>query len=133
MRLLQVVILTGLASAAAAAQSGETLASGTFVKNYQKIAGSYVIRKVGDTRTLELSADFKTKSGPDLQIIFSPLALEKTTGKNADGKGSVSIGLLKSNKGSQTYALPDDLDLSKHRSVLIHCVKYAKLWGGASL
>jgi len=125
--------LLALSLSMAAGQSDNTLASGAFVKKDVRIQGGYVIRQIANQRILELTADFKTKSGPDLKIIFSPLELAQVNGKNADGAGSITLSLLKSNQGRQTYKLPADLDLSLHRSLLIHCVKYSKLWGGAAL
>ena len=108
------------------------LFSGTFLKKKEKITGTFTIKKVGDRTLLELSDDFKTRSGPDLQIVFSPKSFEKVNGKNAM-EDAVSIALLKSNKGRQTFEIPADLNLAKMRCILIHCVKYTRLWGGAPL
>jgi len=43
------------------------------------------------------------------------------------------VAALKSNKGDQFYSLPPDLDLTAYKSIIIHCKKYTKLWGAASL
>ena len=118
---------------AAIAEEPVILGQGSFVKKFKPIEGTFLIRQVGDKRELVLDEAFKTKKGPDLQIIFSPLTIEQAENGNADGKGSLSIGLLQSNKGAQSYELPADLELTQYRSLLIHCVKYTKLWGGASL
>jgi hypothetical protein len=103
-----------------------------FQKKDRHIDGSFEIRDIAGTKTLVFSKDFKTKSGPDLKILLSPMAFSDTNGRNAT-KGAVTLGLLKSTKGSQTYVIPKHVDLSSMKSVLIHCVKYSKLWGGGSI
>jgi len=102
-------------------------------KKNEKINGTDTIVEENGKRNLRLSEDFKAKNGPDLQIVFSPLPFDEINGENALGDGAVSIGLLASNKGVQEFVLPDDLDLTHMRCVLIHCVKYTRIWGGAPL
>ena len=113
-------------------RAGE-LHSGEFQKKKEKITGSFTILESDGKTILVLSDNFKTKNGPDLQIVFSPMTFSAINGKNALDKGAVSLGLMKSNKGGQRYELPADLDLAKMKSILIHCVKYTRLWGGAPL
>lgn len=113
--------------------AGETLHTGTFSKKSQKIEGTYTIKKVDGKTIIQFDAAFKTKKGPDLQLVLTPLDFASTNGKNALKHGAVSLGLLKSHKGAQSFELPDHVDLSKMKAILIHCVKYDKLWGGASL
>ncbi len=36
-------------------------------------------------------------------------------------------------KGAQEFKIPEETDLSRYRSLLIHCRQYTKLWGGTSL
>ena len=103
-----------------------------FRKKKEKISGSFRIISRGEKRLLTFSGDFKTRSGPDLQVVFSPLPFDEANGKNAMD-GAVTVGLLSSNKGAQEYEIPASLDLSTMKSLLIHCVKYTRLWGGAGL
>ena len=122
-------VLGGLAVVAG---DEEVAAEGRFVKKSKSISGGFVIKKQGERYVLELTEDFKTKSGPDLQILFSPKTLSALNGKNATNK-ALTITLLKKTRGSQTYTLPADFDPTRYKSVLIHCVKYAVLWGGGEL
>jgi len=115
------------------ALAGETLYSGSFSKKSQKIQGSYTIKKVDNRVVIEFDAAFKTKKGPDLQLVLSPLPFDNTNGENALSDGAISIGLLKSHKGAQQFTLPANFDIGKMKSLLIHCVRYSKLWGGAQL
>ena len=110
-----------------------TLHEGTWSKKKYSIKGSYKIVKYknGD-RYLILSKDFKTKSGPDLKIYFTSKSLPETNGKNAS-KNAYELVELKSVKSGQKFKIPDSINLSKYKTVLIHCEAYSVLWGGASL
>lgn len=112
-------------------QAAETVASGTWTKKKESIAGSWKITKDGDSMKLVMT-DLKTKKAPDLKIYFSPKTIQSLSSKNAT-TGGYFLKPLSSHKGSQTYTLPNNFDLSKYKSVIIHCKKYTKLWGGANL
>jgi hypothetical protein len=45
----------------------------------------------------------------------------------------VDLGKLKGNKGNQNYTLPADLDLSRYRSAVIWCKRFAVGFGVAPL
>lgn len=126
------VFLVGL-GALGQSGGGEAEDSSPFVKKSYAITGRVTLEQEGGHWVLILSDDFKTKSGPDLQLIFSPLPVADADKKNATAKGTLTIGLLKDNKGGQRYVLPEGFDPNQYKSVLIHCVKYAVLWGGADL
>ncbi len=111
----------------------EVLVKGSLVKKSKAVAGDFSIIRKGERLMLVLGENFKAKPGPDLKIVFSPLPLEKVTGKNAIQEKSLVIGLLKSNQGGQSFMLPEEFDLSKYKTVLVHCEKYAVLWGGGPL
>lgn len=105
---------------------------GAFQPKEKSLAGSFQIETIGDRVQLVFSADFKTKKGPDLKVVLSPLSLSGANGDNAM-RGALVLGPLKATKGSQRYLLPADLDLSRYKSVLVHCEKYSVLWGGGNL
>ncbi len=79
-----------------------------------------------------LDADFSTKKAPDLKIFLSPLSVNDANEENST-KGSLMIAPLTSNKGAQSYEIPESVVLTNYASVLIHCEAYAKLWSAASL
>lgn len=115
------------------AQTVDVLAEGQFVKKAVKTSGTYrIVRIDGDLR-LELDDSFKTRRAPDLQIFLAAHSLDAATGRNATASNSLRIADLTKRKGAQTYDLPDDLDLMRFNSVLIHCVVYSKLFGAAPL
>ncbi len=93
-------------------------ASGTFKGvEGERVSGSVEVNET----SVKLSSNFKTTSGPDLYVYLG------------NDKPTKSVAVLKKNKGSQTYALPKGIDLSKYSSVFIHCKKYNHTFGKASL
>lgn len=106
--------------------------SGSFEKSTFKIKGDWQIVKENGQTIFRLSEDFKTKNGPDLKLFLSPEAVRDVTGSTAT-HNAVKLGVLKSNKGTQDYIIPANIDLSQFRSILIHCEAYSKLWGGANI
>jgi len=118
---------------AAAEENAEiVLNSGNWTKKSFKAEGTWSIVEIGDKRFVRLSEDFSTKRAPDLKIFLSPSTAGDASNKNAT-KGSILVSELTSNSGAQEYALPDGLDLSAYKSILIHCEQYSKLWSAADL
>ncbi|MGJ8726432.1 MAG: DM13 domain-containing protein [Roseibacillus sp.] len=105
--------------------------SGTWTKKENTINGTWTISDKGGKKQISLKG-FKTATAPDLKIFLSPSSISAVTSKNAT-KGAVLVAKLKSSKGDQTYTLPAGIDLSKYKSVIIHCEKYSKLWGAGKL
>lgn len=99
--------------------AGQSLAaSGSFEGTEgERVRGSVEVTST----SIELSSDFKTTSGPDLYVY---LGNEKPT---------QIVAVLQKNKGSQSYKLPNGLDLSKYSSVFIHCKKYNHTFGRARI
>lgn len=110
----------------------ETAQTGGFEKSTFKIRGDWQILEENGQTIFRVSEDFKTKNGPDLKLFLSPKAVGDVTGSTATN-GAVRLGVLMSNKGSQDYIIPANIDLSQFNSILIHCEAYSKLWGGANL
>lgn len=118
---------------AAPLRPGQLLAHGTsWTKKSNKISGGWEIAQVGEQRVVRLGGDFSTRKAPDLKLVLSPTALADTKNANALS-GSVVIAPLTSHKGAQAYVLPNSVDLSQYRSLLVHCEQYTKLWGGVPL
>ena len=72
---------------------------------------------------LEFGPDFSVSAGPRLGIYLS------TT--NSVGPGSVDLGEIQSFTGSQTYQLPDSVELTSFDWVVIHCVPFNITFGFA--
>lgn len=114
-------------TAATAAQ-----ASGDFVRKSKRLQGGWHIETRGERQFLILDDSFRAANGPDLKIFLSPQTLDQVTGKTAVN-GAINIGELKKTRGAQEYELPEGLDLADYQSVLVHCEKFAVLWGGGAL
>lgn len=111
----------------------QEVGSGEWSKKTFKIRGEWNIEQQEDgSHLLTLSDSFKTRNAPDLKLVLSPHSLESRENENAL-RDAVVVAPLKSNKGAQSYVIPAGTDLSTFSSLLIHCEKYTKLWGGTSL
>ncbi len=108
------------------------IGSGVWTKKTSSIEGSWKIVTRGDQHFVLLDDDFKTRSAPDLKIYLSRESLSELTGNNATNS-AVLVAELERTKGSQEYPIPAGIDPSEYESLLIHCVKYAKLWGAATI
>ncbi|CAM2009696.1 DM13 domain-containing protein [Acanthopleuribacter pedis] len=106
--------------------------SGSLQTKEKAVTGTFEIKTVGDRQVVAFGGNFKTKNGPDLKVVLSPLPFSRVSGKTAM-TGALVLGKLKATKGSQQYMVPAGVDLSKYQSVLIHCEKYSVLWGGAPI
>lgn len=132
MTVLGTATVAQAADPAVAAVMADKALSGTFEKTSFKIKGSWQIVEENGQTIFRLSDDFKTKNGPDLKLFLSPKSVGDVTGKTAVNN-AVKLSVLKSNKGTQDYVIPADVDLSQFKSILVHCEAYEKLWGGANL
>ena len=115
---------------ASAAAYAESITEGTWTKKSNKIKGSWAIEQREDGAYLVLDEDFKTRNAPDLKFMLTNNTVAAVNGKNAT-KDALFIEKLKSNKGTQSYRLPDNY--GDYSTLLLHCEQFSKLWGAASL
>ncbi len=96
--------------------------------------GSWEIVSSENGSTLVFKDDFEAKKAPDLKIFLSSIPFNDINAKNAaDPDATVLISLLKKYKGRMEFSIPSTVDLSEFKSLIVHCEKYTKLWGGSSL
>jgi hypothetical protein len=97
-----------------------TLAAGQFYSVVHEGHGQVSVYQFADgSRVLRLD-DFEVLNGPELHIYLVPIdPVPQTVG--TDIAGSLDLGQLKGNIGSQNYDLPAELDLAQYRSVVIWC------------
>lgn len=112
--------------ASAVAQTGE------FERRSKRLNGDWTVEQRGEKTFIVFSEDFRAANGPDLKIFLSPQSYDDVTGKTAVN-GAINIGELKKTRGVQEYELPADLQLADYGSILVHCEKFAVLWGGSDL
>ena len=103
-----------------------TLASGMFIDRAHPTSG--VAKVITDgTQTFLRFEDFVSDNGPDLNVY---LGTGEPTGDPGD---FIDLGDLKGNIGSQNYELPNDIDLTRYRTVYIWCVRFSVGFGAALL
>ena len=122
----------GPANAEIITASAPAYGAQSFTKKKYKIKGEWRVVQENGKTIIRFSDDFKTKNGPDLKIFLSPQSIGGVTGQTAL-EGAVTLGALKSTKGTQDYVVPNGVSLANFSSVLIHCEAYSVLWGGGNL
>ena len=90
--------------------------------------GTAIVGIGNDGKKVLRFENFTSAQGPDLKVYL---------GKNADGsqvkESGVNLGSLPATDGSYNIALPDDLDLSQYKSVVIWCEAFSVTFSVASL
>lgn len=83
-------------------------------------------------RAVFLEPDFEVGPGPAYHVYLVP---KPGVRSEADVKDAmfVDLGRLRAFKGSQRYAIPDGVDLSKYPSVVIWCERFGVLISPADL
>ena len=88
----------------------------------------------GGQRVLTLE-NLDTSNGPDVHVWLSAAdVVEGTAGWFTAGSAEYfDLGMIKGNQGNQVYALPDELDLARFKSVDLWCVQFSVSFGAAQL
>lgn len=114
----------------------ETLYSGSLEADsyWTTFKGDWYIVKKDEQLVVVFEENFEAKKAPDLKIFLSKLPLEKIKGDNAANKEhAVLVSSLNTYKGRIETKIPEGIDLAEYQSLIVHCEKYAKLWGGSPL
>ena len=102
----------------------------SFIDSVHNGEGSATIYELPEGRRVLRFENFRVTNGPQLHVILSP---EEPT-SILDGVGDyVDLGALKGNIGNQNYEIPDDVDLSQYKSVVIYCVPFRVVFSAAAL
>jgi hypothetical protein len=82
--------------------------------------------------TVFLEEDFEVGPGPKFHVYLVPKPMIR---RSSDVAGTMfaDLGRLRAFKGSQKYAIPNGLDLSKYPSVVIWCAEFDVLIAPADL
>lgn len=102
----------------------------SFIDSVHNGEGSATIYELPESRRVLRFENFQVTNGPQLHVILSP---EEPT-SILDGVGDyVDLGALKGNIGNQNYEIPDDVDLSLYKSIVIYCVPFRVVFSAATL
>ncbi len=96
---------------------------GDFVSAAHQTRGIATIDQEKTTLTL---TNFKTDSGPDLNIYL-------TSSLSAISSDFIDLGNIKGVKGNYNYDLPDNLDYTQYKFVIVWCVDFDVNFGYAEL
>ncbi len=117
-----------------AARAAEKLSTGAFRDQdrfhlgsgeaalYLQPTGEYLLR-------LE---NFSVTNGPDLHLLLSTHA-DPNSGSEVKDDGYIDLGKLKGNRGSQNYEIPDGVDATQYRSVVVYCKPFHVIFSVAPL
>ncbi|TLY47199.1 MAG: DM13 domain-containing protein [Gammaproteobacteria bacterium] len=94
--------------------------------------GSVNVYKTKNQYVIFLNKDFKVGPGPAFHVFLSDAKNIKTNAAFKDSK-KYDLGMLKSFQGSQVYSIPNHVNLSEIRSVVIWCVSFSQLITSAEL
>ncbi|MFC9334813.1 DM13 domain-containing protein [Arthrobacter sp. NPDC057009] len=111
------------------------LAEGRLISHEHATSGTVrIVRQSGGSRVLTLE-NLDTSNGPDVHVWLSAAdVVEGTAGWFTAGSAEhYDLGLIKGNQGNQVYAIPDDVDLARYRSVDLWCVQFSVSFGAAQL
>jgi len=79
-----------------------------------------------------LHDDFEVGPGPKFHVYLVPKGMIRTSSDLKD-QMFVDLGRLRAFKGSQRYAIPAGVNLSKYQSVIIWCEQFSVLISPADL
>lgn len=130
--LLLLVVLAVMSMVVSVPAQADVHKTGSWVQKQKSIQGGWEVHKSGGKTIIRMQENFQAAGGPDLKVFLSKKHISKVTGQNAT-KGSVLLSPLKSTNGVQEYVVPDGVDLADYKSVLVHCVSFSVLWGGADI
>jgi hypothetical protein len=123
------------ASPAPAPAGPKTLASGELISHEHTTSGTVTLLRLADGSHVVRLTRLDTSNGPDLRVWLTDAPVrEGRAGWHVFDDGEyVSLGRLKGNKGSQNYAVPEGVDVSRFRSVSIWCDRFDVSFGAAPL
>jgi len=106
------------------------LATGRFVTVDKNTRGMVKIVEKDGRRYLELQSNFSTASGPALEVILHRRSRVSASIREQD---YISLGTLKKRRGTQSYLIPNNIDLEDFQSVAIWCEEFNVTFGYAKI
>jgi hypothetical protein len=108
------------------------LASGEFRSLEHGTTGLARIVELEDGARFVRLEGLDTSDGPDLRVYLTDQPVSDDWGVWDDGE-YVDLGALKGNVGDSNYRVPDDVDLSGFRTVVIWCRRFTVGFGVAPI
>ena len=109
----------------------QTVATGQFISRDHATEGTATVLTDGSPQRFLRFTEFATDNGPDVNVYLSTSAPDGDSGAFDDD--FVDLGDLSGNVGDQNYEIPEDVDLSRYRTVVLWCVRFGVPFGAAGL
>jgi hypothetical protein len=106
----------------------QVVSSAAFVGLDHATSGTALVVALADGSVVVRFEDLDTENGPDLHVVLTPHAPD--SGQYGD---RIELGRLKGNRGDQNYVVPNDLDWSSVRSVVVWCDRFSSPFGAAAI
>ncbi len=110
----------------------QTLETGAFHTALHPTNGIASIYQIADGARILRLTNFTTSNGPDVHI-YVVAAQNPTDNDSVKNAEYIDLGIMKGNVGDQNYTLGPNVDLSKYRSVVVWCKRFAFNFGYAPL
>ena len=114
------------------APDAREVARGEFYRMEEVGQGEVTIYRLPDDRYALRLSDFYVTPNVDLEIRLSPLRKPETTRQFLSAPAKLAAP-LPTTAGSMNFLLPEDVDLSRYRSVVIWCPPLNKAYAAATL
>lgn len=104
--------------------NSSVITMGTFTSFAHGLSGEAVIYADAEgDRTLRFK-NFTMSAGPDVYVLFSK-------SNNYSKANTIAISMLKDGYSNQNinFSVPDSIDISTHKFVLVYCVQFNSLFG----
>ena len=119
------------ATATAESAAPVALVGGDFTSRDHPTSGTATVYELADGARVLRFEDLVTDNGPDLKVYLSTAAPDAPA--TEFDEDVVDLGVLAGNLGDQNYVVPDGVDLSRYRSVVIWCDRFDVAFGAAPL
>ncbi|MEZ4502059.1 MAG: DM13 domain-containing protein [Dehalococcoidia bacterium] len=90
--------------------------------------GGVLLVEGPDGRGVLRFEDYEVRNGPDLHVYLTP-----DPDLDVHAEGAVDLGEVRATNGNVNYEVPDGLDLSTFRGVVIYCVPFSVVFASATL
>lgn len=104
----------------------------TTIDEFHQGFGTATIWQISESQRVLRLDPFAVTNGPDLMVILSQNEIPRTSSE-VYLPDYVSLGVLKTSDGSQNYDLPQDLDISQFKSVVIYSTSLNLVYSSAPL
>lgn len=99
------------------------LKSGSLAGIGHTVSGTVALYDTGNEKIILLDP-FSSQNGPDLKVYLS---------KDQNASSYISLGILKSTTGKQSYVIPGNPDVTDYNYVMIWCEQFSVVFGRAEI